>query len=205
MSGGGQHARGMARSWVPAALACLAHFFRATSCLQRTTAASAGAITQLASAEVAPNLHGDYHPPVTIRFPRNALSQRHGLGSALRDMQLRLSVDGCVLGFEYQLIAAHVSREADSVRVLKAWDRIFVGTSSGNLDLTATFASPAKCERCRFQVVLYDLYANLSLDERKVSANSSDAPLCPGRCASVWSCPSSACAIHRAPGAAAEW
>ena len=159
-------------------------------------------------------MHGDYHPPVTIGFPHNALSCRQGVsaaGSALLgvDMQLRLTVNGCVPGFEYQLIAEGVCREADNTVVLKTWDRVFV-SSSGNLDLNATFMSPAKCERCRFNVVLYDVYASLSLDERKVSASTLDAPLCPDFCASapVWSPWLSVCAIHaicRVPGPAAEW
>ena len=85
-------------------------------------------------------------------------------------MQLSLHVHGCVKGFEYQLFAVVDSNQ------LQTWDHIFVCDTSGKLHLNATFANPEKCEprSHRVQVALFDLYANLSLVERKVAAREGE-------------------------------
>ena len=129
-----------------------------------------------ASGVEAAHLHGDHHPPVSIKFGDPALVYKFGESGLIHSMEVHAWIDGCVEGLDYLVSARELVDSPDEAR-RRIWEQPFsVLGAKSSFHVRAVFLNPQPRLHHRFVVQLVDTYAGLEANERMLAAREAVIP-----------------------------
>ena len=128
-------------------------------------------------------LHGDDHPPMTIKRGKPALVYNFSLDGVLRTMEVNFWISGGVVGFDYVVLVAWAS-DSES-RTWKSLVQVkphhIQSDDQTAFRVQAVFVSPAESSRHTFSVQVWDNFEHVPEDERVVAAHTFTVPKRPER------------------------